>query len=148
MTKAVGSVAAMMLIDAGKLNVDTPVTEAVPEWNDLQVRERFDGNKPVMRAPKTAATIRHLATHSSGLEYEFWNEDVPKYMELTEHPTILSSLKQAMNYPLITDPGTRLGYGPGIDWLGYVVEVIDGRSIDEFCQQEIFELFGNDQLRI
>jgi len=142
MTKAVGSVAAMMLIDSGKLHADTPVSEVVPEWSDLQVLERIDGNKPVLRAPKTAATIRHLATHSSGLEYEFWNHDVPKYMELTEHPTILSGLKQALNYPLMTDPGTRWGYGPGIDWLGRAVEVVDGRRIDEFCQQEIFEPLG------
>jgi len=142
MTKAVGSVAAMKLIDSGKLTADTPVSEIVPEWNDLQVLERLDVDKPVMRAPKVAATIRHLATHSSGLEYEFWNEDVPKYMEVTGQPTILSGLKQALNYPLITDPGTRWGYGPSIDWLGRVVEVIDGRRIDQFCQQEIFEPLG------
>lgn len=142
MTKAVGSVAAMMMIERGKLSLDTPVGDILPEWNELQVLDGFDGDQPIMRAPKTVATIRHLATHTSGMEYEFWNADVPKYMELTGHPTILSGLIMSMNYPLTTDPGTRWGYGPSIDWLGRVVEAVDGRRIDAFCREEIFEPLG------
>ena len=142
MTKAVGSIAAMMLIDQGKLSADTPVAEILPEWNELQVLDGFDGDKPILRAPKTVATARHLATHTSGLEYEFWNQDVAKFMELTGHPTILSGLKLAMNYPLMTDPGSRWGYGISVDWLGRMVEAIDGRRIDVFCQQEVFEPLG------
>lgn len=139
MTKAIGALAAMILIDRGKLTPDTPVADVLPEWDALKVLDGFDGTTPRLRAPASVATIRHLATHTSGLEYEFWNADVPKYMELTGHPTILSGLKSAMNYPLCTDPGTRWGYGPGIDWLGRVVEAIDGRRIDIFCREEIFE---------
>jgi len=142
MTKAVGSVAAMILIERGKLSMDTPVGDIVPEWNDLQVLDGFNEAGPILRAPKTVATVRHLATHTSGMEYELWNAEVPKFMELTGHPTILSGLKSAMNYPLMTDPGTRWGYGPSIDWLGRVVEAIDGRRIDVFCREEIFELLG------
>lgn len=142
MTKAIGSLAAMILIDRGKLSMDTPVSDVLPAWNDLKVLEKFDGDTPVMRDPKTSATIRNLATHTSGMEYEFWNGDVPKYMEKTEHPTILSGLKSSLKYPLTTDPGTRWGYGPSIDWLGQVVEAIDGRRIDVFCKEEIFEPMG------
>ena len=71
--------------------------------------------------------MRQLATHTSGLEYEFWNADMAKYLEVTGHPPILSGLKAALFYPMMTDPGTRWGYGIGIDWLGQVVEKIDGR---------------------
>ena len=142
MTKAIGSTAAMIAVDKGKLTLDTPVADILPEWNDLQVLEGFDGETPILRAPKTQATMRHLATHTSGLEYEFWNTDVLKYMEITGHPTILSGLKSAMNYPLMTDPGTRWGYGPGIDWLGQMIEAVDGRRIDQFCKEEIFDPLG------
>lgn len=142
MTKAVGSVAAMILIDRGKLSMDTPVGDIVPEWNDLQVLEGFNDAGPILRAQKTVATIRNLATHTSGMEYEFWNADVPKFMEMTGHPTVLSGLVASMNYPLTTDPGTRWGYGPSIDWLGRVVEAVDGRRIDQFCREEIFEPLG------
>ncbi|MBO9396563.1 beta-lactamase family protein [Shimia sp. R9_2] len=138
-TKAIGSVAAMIMIDRGKLSMDTPVADILPDWNKLQVLERWDGDTPVMRAPKTTATIRHLATHRSGLEYEFWNPDVGRYLEATGHPSVLSGTKASLNYPLMYDPGDRWGYGPSIDWLGQVVEALDGRRIDQFCREEIFD---------
>ncbi|MBO9400264.1 serine hydrolase domain-containing protein [Shimia sp. R9_3] len=141
-TKAIGSVAAMIMIDRGKLSMDTPVADILPDWNKLQVLERWDGGTPVMRAPKTTATIRHLATHRSGLEYEFWNPEVGRYLEATGHPSVLSGTKASLNYPLMYDPGDRWGYGPSIDWLGQVVETLDGRRIDQFCREEIFDPLG------
>ena len=142
MTKAVGSTAAMILVDRGKLNPETPVKEILPDFGRIQVLERFDGDKPILRAPRREATVRHLATHTSGLEYEFWNVEVANYLAKTGHPSILSGLKSAMFYPMMTDPGTRWGYGPSIDWLGLVVEKIDGRRIDQFCREEIFAPLG------
>jgi methyl acetate hydrolase len=142
MTKAVGSTAAMILIDRGKLNPDTPVEDILPEFAKIQVLDRFDGDKPILRAPKTKATVRNLATHTSGIEYEFWNSDVAKYLAVTSHPTILSGLKASLFYPMTTDPGTRWGYGIGIDWPGQVVEKIDGRRIEQYCREEIFVPLG------
>lgn len=142
MTKAVGSTAAMILIDRGKLDADTPVADILPEFAELRVLDGYDGDKPKFRAPKTRATIRNLVTHTSGLEYEFWNADVVAFMEKTGHPTILSGLRASMFYPLMTDPGTRWGYGPSIDWLGLAVAKVDGRPITKFCQEEIFDPLG------
>ncbi|MHA6264646.1 serine hydrolase domain-containing protein [Arenibacterium sp. CAU 1754] len=142
MTKGIGALAAMILVDRGKLTLDTPVGDVLPQWNDLQVLDGWDGDAPILRAPKTTATLRHLATHTSGMDYEFWNADVPRYMEATGLPSILSGLKSSMMYPLTSDPGTRWGYGPSIDWLGQMVEAVDGRRIDAFCQDEIFDPLG------
>jgi CubicO group peptidase (beta-lactamase class C family) len=86
--------------------------------------------------------LRHLATHTSGFVYEFWNGDMAKYLETTGHPGILSGLKEALNYPLVFDPGERWDYGIGIDWLGQVVEAVDGRRIDAFCREEILDPLG------
>jgi len=105
MTKAVGSLAAMILIDRGQLSMDTPVAEILPAWNDLQVLEGFDSDAPILRPQRSVATIRHLATHTSGMEYEFWNADVPRYMKATGHPTMLTGLSSALHYPLTSDPG-------------------------------------------
>ncbi|MGD9864509.1 MAG: serine hydrolase domain-containing protein [Pseudodonghicola sp.] len=142
MSKAIGSLAALILIDRGQLSPDTPVAELLPEWDDLQVLEGWDGDTPVLRPQRTTATLRHLATHTSGIEYEFWNADVAKYLETQGHPPGLSGLKAALNYPLTSDPGTRWGYGLSIDWLGRMVEAADGRRIDAFCRDEIFEPLG------
>ena len=142
MTKAIGGLAATMLIDRGRLSLETPVDEVLPAWKELQVLDGWEGDTPVMRAPKVRATIRHLVTHTSGLEYEFWNPDVPRYLAATGHPTVLSGLKASLNYPLTFDPGTRWGYGISIDWLGQAIEAVDGRRIDAFCRAEIFDPLG------
>jgi CubicO group peptidase (beta-lactamase class C family) len=142
MTKAVGSTAAAILIDRGKLDPDMPVEKILPEFKDLQVLEGFDGDTPRLRKPKVKATVRHLSTHTSGLVYEFWNADMQKYLAVTGHPSILAGTKAAMMYPLTFDPGTRWDYGIGIDWLGRCVEAVDGRRIDRFLKDEIFGPLG------
>lgn len=139
MTKAIGCTAAMILIDRGKLDPNAPVELIVPEFKEIKVLDGFDGDAPRLRAPRTKATVRNLATHTSGLVYEFWNADIPRYMQATGHPSILSGLKSSLNYPLAFDPGERWDYGIGIDWLGQVVEAVDGRRIDRFCREEILD---------
>jgi len=148
MTKAIGSLAAMILIDRGKLGLETPVAEVIPAFADIKVLDGFDSDgKPNLRAPKTTATIRNLATHTTGFVYEFWNADMPRYMEATEHPTIISGLKASLMGPLVFDPGARWDYGQGIDWLGQAVEAVDGRRIDQFCKEEIFDPLGMSDTR-
>jgi len=142
MTKAVGSTAAMILVDRNKLDPESPVEDILPEFSKIMVLEDFDGDKPKLRAPRAKATIRQLATHTSGLEYEFWNSSILEYQQKTGTAGILAGTKAALFYPMVTDPGTRWGYGIGIDWLGQAVEKIDGRRIDQFCREEIFSPLG------
>ncbi|MGF7133070.1 methyl acetate hydrolase [Paraburkholderia sp. EB58] len=149
MTKAVGSTAAMILMDRrGKLDPDTPVAEILPEFVNKQVLEGFDAEgKPLMRPPRKQATVRHLATHTSGLTYEYWNLELQRYMESTGQPSIVSGLREGLDYPLMFDPGDRWEYGIGIDWLGQVVEKVDGRAIDDFCHDELFQPLGMQDTR-
>ena len=142
MTKAVGSMAAMILMDRGKLSPGTTVESILPEFSQIKLLDGFDAKGPVLRAPRVKATVRHLATHTSGFCYEFWNANMARYLQESGAPGILSGLISAMNYPLQFEPGERWGYGIGIDWLGRVVEKIDGRRVDQFCREEIFEPLG------
>lgn len=144
MTKAVGSTAAMILIDRGEMDFDTPVEEVLPEFAEVKVLDGWDGDTPRLRAPKVKATARHLATHTSGLEYEFWNAAPGTYMAKTGHPTILSGTRASLMYPMLSDPGTRWGYGIGIDWLGRMVEAVSGKRIDAFLKDEVFGPLGMD----
>lgn len=143
MTKAVGAAAAAKAIEDGLLSLDTPVEAVLPDWKDVKILKGFDGETPILDAPKTKATLRHLATHTSGLVYEFWNEEQARYMAATEAPTILSGLKAALHsYPLAFEPGTKWDYGTGIDWLGQMVEAATGQRIDAYCQEKIFDPLG------
>ena len=139
MTKAIGSAAAMILADRGKLDVDAPVETYLPQFADLQVLDGFAGDQPRLRKPKTKATARHLATHTSGLAYEIWHADIAKWLGASGHPSILSGLKSSLHYAMACDPGTEYQYGIGIDWLGQLVEAVDGRTIDRFCRDEMFD---------
>ncbi len=138
MTKAVGSFCAMLLIDRGRLTLETPVVEVLPEFAGIMVLDGFDGDAPRLRAPRTTATLRHLATHTSGFAYEFWNADIARWKAAVDHPTVVSGQLRSLHYPLAFDPGTAWDYGLGIDWLGRMVEAADGRPIDAFCRDEIF----------
>lgn len=142
MTKAVGATAAMILIDSGELDMDTPVAKVLPEFAQAQVLDGWDGATPRLRTPRVQATVRHLATHTSGMEYEFWRPEVADHLARTGRPSVLAGTRVAMDYPLMTDPGTRWGYGPSIDWLGLVVERVSGRRIDAFLKQHLFQPLG------
>lgn len=140
MTKAVGAACAAKAIEDGLLSLETPVEEVLPEWREVKLLEGFDGDTPILRAPKIRATLRHLATHTSGLVYEFWNANQAKYMEATGAPTILSGLKSSLlSYPLAFEPGAKWDYGTGIDWLGQMVEAASGQTIDVYAREKFLD---------
>jgi methyl acetate hydrolase len=138
MSKAIGSTAALILADRGRLDWDMPVEEVLPEFGSLRVLESFDA-APRMRPPRVRATIRQLATHTSGLAYEFWDANIGRFLRESGTPSVVSGLRAGLSYPLAFEPGERWQYGGGLDWLGLVISAIDGRSIDCFCIEEIFE---------
>jgi CubicO group peptidase (beta-lactamase class C family) len=142
MTKAVGCTAAMMLIDRGLIELDTPAATILPEIGRLQVLDGFDGDVPRLRAPRRPITIRHLATHTSGLAYDLLSADLQRYIDVTGQTSYFTGLRDGLNYPLLFDPGEGWAYGIGIDWLGLIVEQVSGRTTDRFCQDEIFDPLG------
>ena len=143
MSKGVGATAAAILADRGALDWDAPVDTVLPQFAELQVLEGFDSaGCPIVRDPASRATIRQLATHTSGLVYEFWDASINTYLELTATPPTASGMRAALRCPLAFDPGRRWQYGCGPDWLGLVVAEVDGRSIDRVCHDEIFAPLG------
>src|SRR6187200_1435824 len=84
MTKAVTGAAAMQLVERGKLSLDAPAADVVPEIATKGVLEGFDSaGRAITRKPRRAITLRHLLTHTSGLGYDTWNADVMKYRQVT-----------------------------------------------------------------
>ncbi len=142
MTKLVTSVAALQQAEHGALDLDAPVAAYLPEFADLPVLDGFDGDTPRLRAPATEATVRHLLTHTAGLGYWFWNADLARWETLTGTPNVLSGKLAALTAPLVADPGTRFEYGIASDWLGRVVEVVCGETLDEVFERDVFEPLG------
>jgi methyl acetate hydrolase len=139
MTKSVCATAAAILAERGQLDWSWPVGDVLPEFDTLRVLAGFEDGEPRLRMPKSRATLAQLATHTSGLVYDLWDERAAQFLALTGQPSILSGSKASLLSPLAFDPGSRWQYGIGVDWLGQVIEKIDGRTIDRFCVEEIFE---------
>jgi methyl acetate hydrolase len=137
MTKMVATTAALQLSERGELDLDAPVETYRPEFAELQVLEGFDGDTPRLRAPKSKATVRQLITHTSGLAYWFFNEDIVRWEALTGTPNVMSGDEVIFKAPLVADPGTRYEYGINTDWLGKVVEAASGQALDAYFDEHI-----------
>jgi CubicO group peptidase (beta-lactamase class C family) len=136
MTKAVTTVAAMQLVEQGKVALDEPVSRHLPQFEKIQVLDGFGADdRPSLRAPGVAPTLRHLLTHTSGLCYDVWDGDMFRYTsKVPQTPTVPG--------PLMFDPGKRWQYGQGLDWTGRLVEQVSGVSLEEYFQQKIFRPLG------
>jgi methyl acetate hydrolase len=138
MTKAITATAAMQLVEKGKLALERPAREVVPELANVQVLEGFDASgKPRLRPPARSMTLRHLLTHTAGFGYEIWNPSIAQYQAVTGTPGITSCANAALTTPLGFDPGDRWEYGIGLDWVGKMVEAVSGQTLDRYFQENI-----------
>jgi CubicO group peptidase (beta-lactamase class C family) len=143
MTKAVTSVAAMQLVERGKIGLDDPLGRIVPALAAPQVFEGFDaGGEPRLRPARKAVTLRHLLTHTSGYAYEIWHAELARYLEHAAIPSATTAQFAALGAPLIFEPGERWFYGINTDFAGQVVEAVDGRTLDVYLEEEIFAPLG------
>jgi methyl acetate hydrolase len=139
MTKAITCVAAMQLVERGKLSLDGPLPAIDPALAAPQVLTGFDATgRPQLRPAKRPITLKHLLTHTAGFSYPMWNPDVARYTEATGTPAILTGKLAALKLPLMFDPGERWEYGINIDWVGRLVEEASGQRLDAYCRDHIF----------
>ena len=148
MTKPITSVALMSLYEKGLLQLDDPVSEYIPAFKDLNVySEGIFGNYKTTY-PDREMTIRDLLSHQSGLTYGFMersNVDAA-YRELGIEKESQQNLQEFVNVlstiPLEFSPGTAWNYSVSTDVCGYLIEVISGKTLDMFLEEEIFQPLG------
>jgi len=143
MTKAITSAAAMQLVEEGKLALDRPIGDLLPEIAMPQVLEGFDpAGEPKLRPARRPITLRHLITHTAGFVYDIWNAEIGRYMEQQGVPGIVSCQNAALALPLVFEPGEKWDYGIGIDWVGKAVERASGRSLGDYFADHLFGPVG------
>lgn len=135
MTKAIASVAAMQLVEQGRLRLVDDIAAVLPQLADPQVLEGFDNDgKPVTRAAAAPITLRQLLTHTSGLGYEFMSAELAQYR--VHHPAAPGSLA-SLSLPLLADPGTQWIYGVSTDWVGLAVEAVSGMRLGDWLARHV-----------
>jgi CubicO group peptidase (beta-lactamase class C family) len=140
MTKAVTATACMQLVEQGKLQLEQPIGELLPELASVQVLEGFDASgAPKLRPAKRPITLRHLLTHTAGFTYSIWSEPMAQYEKATGIPFIGTCQVAALSAPLMFDPGERWEYGINMDWVGRAVEAVSDQSLEIYFREHIFE---------
>ena len=141
MSKPVTSVAALILVEEGKLKLDDPVTKYVPALAGLKV----NGKQENEGKPGRPATVKDLLLHTAGFSYGFGIGPVDaKYRQarLLTSKDLKEMMQKLSALPLVREPGTKWHYSVGIDVLGRVVEVASGQALDSFLQERIFGPLG------
>jgi CubicO group peptidase (beta-lactamase class C family) len=149
MTKPVTSVAAMMLYERGLFQLDDPISAFLPEFARMQVYAGGAGDTLDLEEARAPITIRHLLTHTSGLAHRLLG-DSPVHALYRAHDidfgrgrgSLADMTRELAELPLLFHPGTRWNYGVSTDVLGRLVEVLSGKSLDEYFAQEIFAPLG------
>jgi methyl acetate hydrolase len=143
MTKAITAAGAMQLVDQGKLSLDAPIGNVLPDLASPQVFEGFDSNgEPKLRPAKCPITLRHLMTHTAGFTYDLWNGEMVQYLQKTGLPGVTSCKNDALKTPLVADPGTRWEYGINIDFVGKAIEAVSGKRLDSYLRGQLFMPLG------
>jgi CubicO group peptidase (beta-lactamase class C family) len=138
-TKAITTAAVLQLMEARQLDLDAPVARWLPMLTAPKRLDGFDADGKPRLSPTTAAiTTRHLLAHTSGLGYEFCNEDLTRYVAAAgPYPRGLGP-----DAPVLFEPGAGWAYGIGLDWAGKLVEAISGEPLADYFQRHIFAPLG------
>ncbi len=152
MTKAVTSVAAMILYEHGLFQLSDPVSKYIPAFANMMVVSEVDDSGNVIATVAATKPIRiiDLLTHSSGLGYPFIPSSVQKsYLEAgvidgmtSKDIKLAAQMELLAKQPLMFEPGSKFAYGLNVDLLGYLIEVVSGKSLDVFFTEEIFTPLG------
>jgi CubicO group peptidase (beta-lactamase class C family) len=151
MTKPITTVAALMLVDDGKLKLDDPVAKYIPAFADTKVgveRSNEQGERVLeLVAQERPMTIEDLMRHSSGITTGSFGDGLvrkayaPSRLYQGDFDNAVVADRIA-HLPLAEQPGTAWDYGLSTDVLGRVVEVVSGQSLYEFEKQRLFDPLG------
>ncbi|WP_295716279.1 serine hydrolase domain-containing protein [Mucilaginibacter sp.] len=152
-TKAITSVAVMMLFEEGKFLLDDPISKYLPTFAHPRVLDTYnDKDTTYTTIPaKREITIRDLLTHTSGIGYAqigspqmnaIYGKAGIQAGFVTDRILLANSINKLGTLPLVHQPGERWTYGLNVDVLGYLVEKLSGKSLDQFFKERIFDPLG------
>lgn len=154
MSKPITSVAAMMLVEDGKLALDDPVSKYIPAFADIKVgidQRAEDGSTRLVLQPlERPITIEDLLRHTSGLTYGFSGDSIVRKLYSDANLfngdwTNAEFAERIAKFPLAEQPGTLWDYGHSTDVLGRVVEVVSGKTLYQFEKEGLLDPLGMNE---
>jgi CubicO group peptidase (beta-lactamase class C family) len=162
MTKPVTGIAAMLLIEDGKMKLDQPIADFLPAFAKMNVQNVPDGSITDVRPAKGPITVRQLLTHTAGLGYNIIQKGpikkayddngivggqasrlpLPGFPPVTPAPSLAAMADRLAALPLVYEPGTKWSYSIGLDLMGRLIEVVSGQAFDAFLKARLFDPLG------
>ena len=151
MSKPITTVAAMMLVEEGKLALGEPLSKYIPAFADVKVGVEHKGEDGVVGLDlvpaKRPITIQDLMRHTSGLTYGFFGEGAVKKLYVSANlgegdPDNAQFAERLAKLPLAYQPGTTWDYSQSTDILGRVIEVVSGKSLLQFEKERLLDPLG------
>jgi CubicO group peptidase (beta-lactamase class C family) len=137
MTKAIVSVAAMQLVERGRLTLDGPIAATLPHLAAPMVLDGWNGPMPSVRPAARPITLRHLLTHTAGYGYDNWNPELTRACAALGLPARPGNIDELARTPLLFDPGARWNYGINTDIVGHAVEAASGMRLDAYLAAHV-----------
>ena len=162
MTKPVTGIAAMLLIEDGKMRLDQPIADFLPAFANMKVQNTPDGSIADVRPAKGPITVRQLLTHTAGLGYNIIQKGpikkayddagivggqasrlpIPGFAPVTPAPSLTAMADRLAALPLVYEPGTKWSYSISLDLMGRLIEVVSGQAFDAFLKARLFDPLG------
>ncbi|RMZ85265.1 hypothetical protein DV738_g373, partial [Chaetothyriales sp. CBS 135597] len=145
-TKLITSVAALQLLEQGKISLHDHAEKYVPELADIPVLSGYDANGTAQYRPqRKKITILNLLTHTAGFTYDFFDQSTLEWrvgVQQKEPLRYQTGAKWAFQTPRIFEAGEDFTYGINTDWLGFVIEAVSGQKLPEYVNVNILEPLG------
>lgn len=132
MVKLLTSVAALQLVERGKLKLDEPAGHIDPTLGSPKILVGFDAKgAPQLRPAHKPLTLRNLLAHTSGFSYPLWDPNAIRYLKVARGNPALPRMA------LMFEPGARWAYGGSLDRVGRMVEIAGGQNLDRYFRDHI-----------
>ncbi|MGV3729730.1 MAG: serine hydrolase domain-containing protein [Sphingopyxis sp.] len=162
MTKPVTGIAAMLLVEDGKMKLDQPIADFLPAFANMKVQNTPDGSLTDVRPAKGPITVRQLLTHTAGLGYNIIQKGpikkayddagivggqasrlpIPGLAPVNPAPSLAAMADRLAELPLVYEPGTQWSYSISLDLMGRLIEVVSGQAFDAFLKARLFDPLG------
>jgi len=143
MSKPITAIAAMQLVEKGKLNLDSPAEEVLPELENIPV---LNADNKLVKQSKSI-TLRHLMSHTSGFAYNsLMMITSKKFRNLSTFMKLNLFIRGIVTYiypfskgPRLFEAGSNFKYGTGLGFVGMMIEKVTGQTLEEYCKENIFD---------
>ncbi|KAL0934578.1 beta-lactamase [Colletotrichum truncatum] len=143
MTKIITATSIMQLVERGLVGLDDDIRDLAPQLKQMPILRGFTSEEePILEDHDTPISLRTLLTHSAGLSYDAMDPSLQRWLKATSRkPSPQWSLESFIT-PFVFKPGESWCYGTAIDWVGFVLEKITGKTLGEYMTEDIFEPLG------